>query len=417
MYTVNNDSLQSIADSIRKKAKKTEKMTFPAGFVSAIEGIETGGGSAPVVVEEPEEKAVNFYDYDGRRLFSYTAEEAAALTELPTPPARDGIQFQEWNWTLAEIKKAKAADIGANCTTTDGKTRLYIKIDNQARKDLTLNLYQAKAEDISVDWGDGSAAETSDTAGDISLPHTYESAGEYTITLTVKAGAKAGLGHFSSPYKQVLSGSGTNPDADTFSSNIHTNALIKAEIGNDIADIENEAFYGCENLESINIPTSIAHIKADAFLGCRKLQWISNQHIFMMYNFALTENGLQRATFGGGSYAYGSSSAFQKNKNLKRAVLPTHYSAILSSDYNGCTALVEVICNNNIKKIGSMAFFGCYSLKRLDLTKNTEIATLESYNAFQKTAADLEILVPAALAEEWKKASNWVTYADNIKGV
>lgn len=417
MYTVNNDSLQSIADSIKKKAKKTEKMTFPAGFVSAIDGIETGGGSAPVVVEEPEEKAVNFYDYDGRRLFSYTAEEAAALTELPTPPARDGIQFQEWNWTLAEIKKAKAADIGANCTTTDGKTRLYTKIDNQARKDLTLNLYQAKAEDISVDWGDGSAAETSDTAGDISLPHTYESAGEYTITLTVKAGAKAGLGHFSSPYKQVLSGSGTNPDADTFSSNIHTNALIKAEIGNDIADIENEAFYGCENLESINIPTSIAHIKADAFLDCRKLQWISNQHIFMMYNFALTENGLQRATFGGGSYAYGSSSAFQKNKNLKRAILPTHYSAILSSDYNGCTALVEVICNNNIKKIGSMAFFGCYSLKRLDLTKNTEIATLESYNAFQKTAADLEILVPAALAEEWKKASNWVTYADNITGV
>lgn len=417
MYTVNDNSLQSIADSIRKKAKKTEKLNFPAGFVSAIDGIETGGGSAPVVVEEPEEKAVNFYDYDGRRLFSYTAEEAAALTELPIPPARDGMKFQEWNWTLAEVKKAKAADIGANYTTSDGKTRLYIKIDNQPRKDMTLNLYQNTAGDISVDWGDGSAAETSDTAGDISLPHTYESAGEYTITLTVKTGAKAGLGHFLSPYRQVLSGSGTNPDADTFSSNVHTNALIRAEIGADIADIENEAFYGCENLESINIPTSIAHIKADAFLDCRKLQWISNQHIFMMYNFALTENGLQRATFGGGSYAYGSSSAFQKNKNLKRAVLPTHYSAILSSDYNGCTALVEVICNSNIKKIGSMSFFGCYALKRLDLTKNTEIPTLESYNAFQKTASDLEILVPAALAEEWKAATNWTAYADNIKGV
>lgn len=416
MYTVNDDSLQSIADSIRKKAKKTEKMTFPAGFVSAIDGIETGG-SAPVVVEEPEEKAVNFYDYDGRRLFSYTEEEAAALTELPTPPARDGIQFQEWNWTLAEIKKAKAADIGANCTTADGKTRLYIKIENQARKDMTINLYQNTAGDISVDWGDGSTAETSDTAGDISLPHTYESAGEYTITLTVKAGAKAGLGHFSSPYKQVLSGSGTNPDNDTFSSNIHTNALIRAEIGADIADIESEAFYGCENLESINIPTSIAYIKTDAFLGCRRLQWISNKHMLMMYSYALTENGLQRAAFGGGGYAFGSSNAFQKNKDLRRAVLPTHYSAIMSSDYNSCTSLVEVICNNNIKKIGPMAFFGCYSLKKVDLTRNTEIPTLESYNAFQKTAADLEILVPASLAEEWKAATNWTTYADNIKGV
>lgn len=417
MYTVEDTSLTSIADSIRKKAKVAEKLNFPAGFVSAIEGIETGGGSAPVIVEEPVEKAVNFYDYDGRRLFSYTTEEAAALTELPTPPARDGLVFQEWNWTLDEVKKAKAADIGANCTTTDGKTRLYIKIDNQARKDMTLNLYQNTAGDISVDWGDGSAAEASDTAGDISLPHTYESTGEYTITLTVKTGAKAGLGHFSSPYKQIFTGGGTNPDNDTFSSNIHTNALIKVEIGNDIADIENEAFYGCENLESINIPTSIAYIKSDAFLDCRRLQWISNKHMLMMYNYALTENGLQRAAFGGGSYAFGSSNAFQKNKDLRRSVLPTHYSAIMSSDYNGCTALVEVICNNNIKKIGSMAFFGCYSLKKLDLTKNTEIPTLESYNAFQKTAADLEILVPASLAEDWKAATNWTTYADNIKGV
>ena len=137
----------------------------------------------------------------------------------------------------------------------------------------------------------------------------------------------------------------------------------------------------------------------------------------MMYNYALTENGLQRAAFGGGGYAFGSSNAFQKNKDLRRAVLPTHYSAIMSSDYNSCTALVEVICNNNIKKIGPMAFFGCYSLKKVDLTRNTEIPTLESYNAFQKTASDLEILVPAALADEWKAATNWTTYADNIKGV
>lgn len=416
MYTVNNDSLKSIADSIRKKAKVTDKLTFPAGFVSAIDGIETGGGSAPVVVEEPVEKAVNFYDYDGRRLFSYTAEEAAALTELPTPPARDGMQFQEWNWTLEEVKKAKAADIGANCITSDGKTRLYIKIDNQMRKDMTLNLYQNKAGDISVDWGDGSAAETSDIVKAFSLTHMYEMTGEYTITLTVKAGAKAGLGHYLS-YKQALSGSGADPDKDKFNSNIHTNALIKIEIGNDIEDIGGAAFSGCENLESVNIPTSIANIRGTAFKGCRRLRWISNKSMLMMGNYALTENGLQRAAFGGGGFAYGSEAACQNNRDLRRAVLPTRYSTIRGSDYSGCTALVEVICNNNIKSIGASAFYGCYSLKKLDLTRNTEIPTMESYSAFSKTAADLEILVPASLAEEWKAATNWTTYADKIKGV
>ena len=417
MYTVNNDSLQSIADSIRKKAKKTEKLSFPAGFVSAIDGIETGGGSAPVVVEEPEEKAVNFYDYDGRRLFSYTTEEAAALTELPTPPARDGLVFQEWNWTLDEVKKAKAADIGALYTTDDGKTRLYIKIENQVRKDMTLNLYQNTAGDISVDWGDGSAAETSDTAGDISLPHTYESAGEYTITMTVKTGANAELGHSISPFKQIFTGSGTNQSSGSLSSNIHTNALIRAEIGNDIAGIKYNAFYGCENLESVNIPTSIKRILSSAFMDCLKLQWISNIHDLAISNYALTKNGLRRATFGGGCYAYGTSYTFEYNTYLKRVVLPTTYNLIGSCDYRYCTALVEVICNNNIKKIGSMAFFGCCSLKRLDLTKNNEIPTLESDSVFQKTAPDLEILVPASLAEEWKTATNWATYADNIKGV
>ena len=58
MYTVENESLTSIADSIRKKAKTTEKMTFPAGFVSAIEGIETGGGSAPGHRKLPQQRTL-----------------------------------------------------------------------------------------------------------------------------------------------------------------------------------------------------------------------------------------------------------------------------------------------------------------------------------------------------------------------
>lgn len=415
MYTVNNDSLQSIADSIRKKAKVTEKMTFPAGFVSAIEGIETGGGSAPVVVEEPEEKAVNFYDYDGRRLFSYTTEEAAALTELPIPPARDGMKFQEWNWTLAEVKKAKAADIGANYTTSDGKTRLYIKIDNQTRKDLTLNLYQAKAEDISVDWGDGSAAETSASTMGFSLSHVYESAGNYVITLTIKNKTAIGIKYGTA--KQLLSGDGINPDSSVYASNIYTNSLIKVELGDNIDAIGEETFYGCQNLESINIPKSMATIKAECFNDCRKLRWFSNMHAAFVYNFATKNSGLARATFGGGGTAYGTASAFNQCLNLRRAAYPPKYTTVASSDFAGCSSLVEVVFSGNITKIEGAAFQNCYALKKLDFTNNTAVPSLASFTSLSNVPKDVEILVPASLAEDWKKATNWVTYADNIKGV
>ena len=415
MYTVNDDSLQSIADSIRKKAKKTEKMTFPAGFVSAIEGIETGGGSAPVVVEEPEEKDVNFYDYDGRRLFSYTAEEAAALTELPTPPARDGIQFQEWNWTLADVKKGKAADIGANFTTKDGKTLIYIKIDNQARKDLTLNLYQAKAEDISVDWGDGSAAETSASTMGFSLSHTYESAGNYVITLTIKNKTAIGIKYGTA--KQLLSGAGINPDSSVYASNLYTNSLIKVELGDNVDTIGEEAFYGCQILERINIPNTMATIKAECFNDCQKLRWFSNMHAAFVYNFATRSSGLARATFGGGGAAYGTASAFNKCLNLRRAAYPSQYTAVGSNDFAGCSSLVEVVFNGNITKIDGAAFQNCYALKKLDFTNNTAVPSLASFTALSNVPKDVEILVPAALVDTWKAATNWVTYANNIKGV
>ena len=41
-----------------------------------------------------EEKDVNFYDYDGIRIFSYSKEEVNLLTELPVPPLKDDLDFK-----------------------------------------------------------------------------------------------------------------------------------------------------------------------------------------------------------------------------------------------------------------------------------------------------------------------------------
>lgn len=43
-YLVNDSSLTAVADAIRTKGGTSEALSFPDGFVSAVEGIQAGGG-------------------------------------------------------------------------------------------------------------------------------------------------------------------------------------------------------------------------------------------------------------------------------------------------------------------------------------------------------------------------------------
>ena len=70
------------------------------------------GGTPPTPPTPPtpsvlEEKALNFYDFEGTLVASYDADEIAGLTELPEAPDHSAdevpLTFEEWNWTLAEI--------------------------------------------------------------------------------------------------------------------------------------------------------------------------------------------------------------------------------------------------------------------------------------------------------------------------
>ena len=80
------------------------------------------------------EKDVNFIDYDGQILYSYTAQEFLNLTELPENPIHIGLTSQGWNWTLSDAKAYVTIYnklwIGQMYITSDGKTRIYIHLDD-----------------------------------------------------------------------------------------------------------------------------------------------------------------------------------------------------------------------------------------------------------------------------------------------
>lgn len=183
------ENLQTIIDSKASIKAAIEAKGISVGdapltqYASKIEAIEQGGE----VVEEAVENDVNFYDYTGFRVASYSIEEAKALTQEQydaiLPPTHEGLTFQEWNWTLEDIQTydRQYADIGANYITSDGNTHMNVIID-YASVSISIS---GKNGTIYVDWGDGSE-ESSYTFPNYkynkNFEHTYSTTSSKTIT-------------------------------------------------------------------------------------------------------------------------------------------------------------------------------------------------------------------------------------------
>lgn len=426
ILTVQEASLTSIADSIRKKTGKKDKLAFPAGFVSEIDSIQTGGGSAPT--EEIEEKDVNFFDYDGTLIASYTEAEAKVLTSLPIPPVHSGLVFQGWNYTLEEVKaNAEMADIGALYTTDDGATRLEIEV--LERRDICVRFSQTKASGVLIDWGDGKSERSSGIAGQTYSFHNYEGPGKYTITLTIDDDCNVTLGSYSS-YLICI---------DSLGSNAAQNVLRKLYIGDRVVKIDKSAFknhyalnsvsmnqgitaladecFKYSSIEFMTIPSGVEAIPYSVFATCGRLRNVSlptsvqNLDQYSIYQCnALKRLNLKNVT-------NPQSRAVSSDNTINEIVVNADIAYIPNYFCCDCTGLERIAFLGNVKTFYSGALSGCYSLKIVDLTYCEAVPTLQDTTIFSSAGSDLEILVPAALAEEWKQATNWVKLAKYIKGV
>lgn len=252
-------------------------ITAKGGTVGANDGLEEfatdigtipsgGGGSAGT-------SNVNFYDYDGTILHSYSASEFAELTELPSNPTHEGLTAQGWNWSLAAAKTYVAdygtLDIGQMYNTSDGKTRIHITLgDGRLEPYLGLGINGS----VDVDWGDGSAHDTmtgSSLTTLVSQSHTYASEGDYVITIAVTGtiaflynGTKGAL---------LLTSNKTSANLNA----VYRNAIRKINIRSSVTSIGNSAFQNCYSLNSITIPSSVTSIGSSAFSGCYSLASIT----------------------------------------------------------------------------------------------------------------------------------------------
>ena len=230
-------------------------------FAADIATIPSGGGGGSST-----SNAVNFYDYDGTIVNSYTATEFANLSELPANPSHEGLTAQGWNWSLVKAKEYVAKygklNIGQMYVTSNGKTRIYMTLA-EGRISPILQLYLNANSELDIDWGDGSTHSTftSTNAGYKNERHNYVTAGDYVIAISVTTGSFI-LQSSSDTVSSILWNGNNNTNSPD---RAYNNSVKRVEIGTEVTAIGDYAFYQCDSLQSITIPDSVTSIGDRAF--------------------------------------------------------------------------------------------------------------------------------------------------------
>ena len=400
-----------------------------------VDSIPTGGGGGAV-----EENDVNFYDYDGTLLHSYTKTDFLALTEMPENPTHTGLVAQGWNWDLTDAKDYVTdygiLDVGQMYVTDDGKTRIYITLYKGR-----LSPYCGFAINGTaiIDWGDNSTSDTvtgTSTTTIIPTQHTYATAGDYVISIsssdevhfigTASAGSFVLSNNLSSDYNankkyqylvnKIELGSNVSIDSNAFQSLGNLEYISIPDNTKFTGATTNNSFNSCTNLKCIIIPKSNNNsIESPVFNVCYGLSVISTSKGTKYTSDYLFQNCylLKRASFNVNGTQI-KQNMFSGCRSLRSITISSTVTRLKSSSFASCYSLAYIKMLGNINYIESNTFDSCYSACVYDFTKNTSVPTLSSTNAFYSIPSDCKIVVPNSLYDTWIAASNWTTYASQI---
>ena len=138
--------------------------------------------------------------------------------------------------------------------------------------------------------------------------------------------------------------------------------------------IDDYAFYNCDQLEYITLPTTVTEICEGSFFGCARLSEI------------MLPNSLQSI----GELAFAACSS------LRKIAIPQSITRIETGTFFNCVSLENVTFPDNLIKVCDRAFFGCESLREIRLPAS---ATTIGDNAFSGCASLTDAYVPVSVTD------------------
>ena len=440
-------TLQKVQAAISSKVAIKDAIESKGVVVGNIPFNEYAGKIEEIGGEEEYLDDVIFIDYDGTVVYRYTAQAFLELTELPDNPTHEGLTSQGWNWTLAEAKAYVTAygklTIGQMYVTTDGKTRIFITLEDSNYLSPTFYFYQSVANGVTIDWGDGSTAETTSGTGNKSLTHTYASIGDYVIEITITSG-------------EFRFGNNTVFTSIFGSSSAYSDALRKIYLGSGTKNIQGYSFLGCQNFSSITMPNVSYYQNNYSFNNCGLKAFIYPRGVtntgYQQFNTCLNLRVFSFCGNQSGTYYNNLLSACHRLTRIELPIGEYQQVGVISE----CTYIKSVVfpegitkiqqnnahkieremrIPNSVTEIANQAFSQSFNLRKLFIGSGiTTIGTynfsgsqlLEEIHIYATTPPTIQtttfptswnpvIYVPQGKLSAYQTATNWSAYASYMQ--
>ena len=109
--------------------------------------------------------------------------------------------------------------------------------------------------------------------------------------------------------------------------------------------------------------------------------------------------------------------AFMSCYSLASITIHTGVTSIEASAFQNCSSISSVTIQTGATSIGEYAFQSCSGVRYYDFSACTAIPALSNTNVFNNIPSDCQMLIPSALYNNWKSATNWATYASKMVSV
>lgn len=145
------------------------------------------------------------------------------------------------------------------------------------------------------------------------------------------------------------------------------NKLVAVFLPSTLEKIESCAFSGCTELSEINIPESVSEIGLAVFKNCKKLINVSiPKAVTILNNNVFEASGIKSIALHDGIVSIGGA-AFSHCNNLENIEISESVCEIKSMAFSSCSNLKHIILPDSLKDLGDYAFQNCTKLEQINI--------------------------------------------------